>query len=113
MARLAAILVALTLAGCRERLPPPDAPRLDGTSWRLVEFRGGDDSVLAPAPGAAYAITFGYGGRAAVRADCRTGTISWAAEGFSQLRLGPLAAARADCPEPLTERFERDLPAVR
>ncbi|HET8625125.1 MAG TPA: hypothetical protein VFM14_16300 [Gemmatimonadales bacterium] len=28
--------------------PAPGPGGLDGTSWRLVQFRGGDDTILTP-----------------------------------------------------------------
>jgi len=40
---------------------------LEGTSWRLVNFRGGNDATLTPDDRAKYTIEFGTGGRRDLR----------------------------------------------
>jgi heat shock protein HslJ len=84
-----------------ERREPPTsaaAPKLEGTTWQLVKFQGGDDRTLTPDDRSKYTIEFAAGGRLAARADCNRGRGTWKATG-SQLELGPLALTRAQCPE--------------
>jgi heat shock protein HslJ len=71
---------------------------LAGTSWQLVRFQGGDDTVLTPDDGAKYTLAFGADGVVAARIDCNRGRGSWKSTGNSQLELGPLALTRAACP---------------
>ncbi len=42
--------------------PPPPAPALAGTSWRLVKFQGGDGTTLTPDDRSKYTIQFGPDG---------------------------------------------------
>lgn len=73
---------------------------LAGTSWQLVRFQGGDDSVLTPDDPTKYTLTFGADGAVAVRLDCNRGRGTWKSSGDSQLELGPLALTRAMCKAP-------------
>jgi para-nitrobenzyl esterase len=91
----AAILLTAVLAACASA---PARPTLDGTAWRLVKFRGGDDTVLVPDDRAKYTIAFGAEGRVAVRFDCNRGSGGWSSPGPHQLRFGPMAMTRAMCP---------------
>ena len=48
---------------------------LNGTSWQLVKFQGGSESIEVPANDRfKYTITFGSNGRATVRVDSNRGT---------------------------------------
>jgi len=76
----------------------PTPVGLSGTSWQLVEFRGGDDSRLTPDERAKYTIEFGEGGRVSVRIDCNRGGGTWTSGGPNHLQFGPLALTRAACP---------------
>ena len=71
--------------------------RLEGTSWQLVKFRGGDDAMLTPGDGAKYTIEFAVGGRLTARIDCNRGRGTWKSNGSNQLLFGPLALTRAKC----------------
>lgn len=43
------LLVALIFSSACAQVAPQAAPEgLGGTSWQLVKFRGGDDTVLTP-----------------------------------------------------------------
>jgi len=87
------------LATSCARLQPEQArPALDGTAWRLVKFRGGDDTVLAPDDRSKYTVAFGAEGRLAVRFDCNRGSGGWSSPGPNQLQFGPMAMTRAMCP---------------
>jgi para-nitrobenzyl esterase len=89
-------------------------PGLDGTSWRLVRFQGGDDTVLTPDEKTKYTMAFDAEGRVSMRIDCNRGSGTWESSGPSQLRFGPLALTRAMCPPaPLNERLARDWDYVR
>jgi heat shock protein HslJ len=77
---------------------PSSAPAgLAGTSWQLVKFEGGDDTVRRPDDPSKYTIEFGADGRLAARIDCNRGRGTWKSDG-SSLELGPLALTRAMCP---------------
>lgn len=91
----AAILLTAVLAACASA---PARPALDGTAWRLVKFRGGDNTVLVPDDRAKYTIAFGADGRVAVRFDCNRGSGGWSSPGPGQLQFGPMAMTRAMCP---------------
>ncbi|HEX6670325.1 MAG TPA: hypothetical protein VF061_12230, partial [Gemmatimonadales bacterium] len=41
------------------RVPGPESGGLEGTSWRLVKFEGGDATVLTTADPSKYTFTFG------------------------------------------------------
>jgi para-nitrobenzyl esterase len=71
---------------------------LQGTSWQLVRFVGGDDRVLTPDDPSKYTIEFGADGRVGVRLDCNRGGATWKVTPAGQLELGPLALTRAACP---------------
>jgi hypothetical protein len=49
-------------------------PKLEGTTWQLVKFQGGDDRTLTPDNRSKYTIEFAAGGgRLAARVDCNRG----------------------------------------
>jgi putative lipoprotein len=76
----------------------PAGDTLDGTSWRLVKFQGGDGLTLTPDDKAKYTIAFGTDGRLSARIDCNRGSGTWKSSGPPQLEFGPLALTRAMCP---------------
>lgn len=78
--------------------PPSNSLGLEGTSWQLVKFQGGDDTTLTPDDGANYTIEFGPGARLSARIDCNRGRGTWKSSGSNQLQFGPLALTRAKCP---------------
>lgn len=93
---------------------PQAAAGLAGTSWRLVEFKGGDDTTLRPDDRDKYTMTFGSDGRVAVRLDCNRGSGAWTSTGAPHLQFGPLALTRAMCPSmTLHDRMARDWTYVR
>jgi heat shock protein HslJ len=71
---------------------------LAGTSWRLVRFEGGDDTVLTPDDPSKYTIELGADGQVAARIDCNRGRGTWKSAGESQIEFGPMALTRALCP---------------
>lgn len=75
--------------------PPPFA--FAGTSWQLVKFEGGDDTVLKPDDPSKYTIEFGADGALSARIDCNRGRGAWKSDGPSQITFGPLALTRAQC----------------
>src|SRR5690606_6537176 len=70
---------------------------LEGTSWQLVRFEGGDGTVLVPDDRSKYTIAFQPDGHVAARVDCNRGRGTWKSDG-SSLELGPMALTRAMCP---------------
>ncbi|HEU4693325.1 MAG TPA: META domain-containing protein [Vicinamibacterales bacterium] len=71
---------------------------LPGTSWQLVRFEGGDDTVLTPDDRSKYTIEFDAKGGVAARIDCNRGRGTWTSAGPSQVQFGPMAVTRALCP---------------
>jgi heat shock protein HslJ len=74
------------------------ASSLAGTSWRLVRFEGGDDTVLKPDDPSKYTIEFAAGGQLTARIDCNRGRGTWTSASASQIAFGPMALTRAQCP---------------
>jgi putative lipoprotein len=127
------ILLSLALAAC-SGTPPADRPASDTTAsdtsaagrpagadtvglvgpvWRLVEFRGGDDTRLTPDDPAKYILEFKPDGGLIARIDCNRGRGTWKSSGPS-LELGPLALTRAACPPgSLHDRIVRHWPSIR
>lgn len=83
----------------RPAAAPAASGPLEGTTWQLVRFRGGDDRVLTPGDSARYSIAFLAGGRLAAQVDCNRGRSTWKTTPPAGLELGPLALTRAKCPE--------------
>ena len=101
--QLSVIVVATVLmagTACARRSAPglSQASPLEGTSWRLVEFQGSDDTTLTPDDRAKYTMAFGADGQVTARIDCNRGRGTWTSSGPSQLQLGLLALTRAQCP---------------
>jgi heat shock protein HslJ len=69
-----------------------------GTSWQLVKFQSSDDTTLTPDERAKYKIEFAAGGQLIARIDCNRGHGTWKTTGPSQIKFGPLALTRAQCP---------------
>jgi putative lipoprotein len=122
------ILLSLALAGC-SRTPPADRQAADTTTtetpagadtvglvgpvWRLVEFRGGDDTRLRPDDPAKYTIEFKSDGSLSARIDCNRGRGTWKSSGPA-LELGPLALTRAACPPgSLHDQIVKQWPNIR
>jgi heat shock protein HslJ len=81
-----------------QQAPPAASSQLQGTSWQLIRFRGGDDATLTPDDRTKYTIEFGADGRLTARVDCNRGRGTWTSQGSNQLQFGPLALTRAQCP---------------
>lgn len=113
--RLLAVCLLVLLAGCAAQSARDDVnAELAGTNWQLVRFEGGDDTVLVPADGARYTLSFAADGRVAVRFDCNHGTGTWNSAGPSRLEFGPLMLTRALCPPgSLHDRIVTHWPYVR
>jgi para-nitrobenzyl esterase len=96
------LAVAAGTIACRTPIsmadPQAPVPSLDGTSWQLVVFEGGDGTVLRPDDGAKYTIAFGESGQLTARIDCNRGLGTWTSNGPNHLEFGPLALTRAACP---------------
>lgn len=87
---------------------------LAGSSWQLVKFTGGDDTVLTPDDKAKYTVAFAPDGSVSVRIDCNRGRATWKSPGPSQLEFGPLALTRAMCPPaPLNDQMVKQWQYVR
>jgi len=93
----------------------PSAAMLEGTSWRLVQFRGGDETILTPDDKEKYTVAFEDQGRLSAQIDCNQGTGTWKSPGPGQLEFSPLAMTMAAClqPAPLNERMPKQWQYVR
>ena len=97
-----------------EDLSAKSVADLGNTSWQLVAFRGGDETLLTPDNKNKYTLTFGKDGRVSARIDCNRGNSSWSSEKQNKVQFGPFTVTRAMCtPGSLHDRILRDLPAVR
>lgn len=100
--RFAVLICSLLLAtACTVRRESfRESPRngLVDTSWRLVQFEGGDGQVLTPDDPSKYTLRFNADGSVIVLLDCNRGRSTWRSAGPNQLELGPLALTRAMCP---------------
>jgi len=106
-------VVALLLPGCAH-VTQSDGAGLGGTSWRLLKFVGGDDTVLTPDDRTKYTIAFAADGTLNVRFDCNRGRGTWKSDEPTQLQFGPLALTRAACPPgSLHDQIVRQWPYVR
>jgi heat shock protein HslJ len=88
--------------------------QLAGTSWQLVELRGGDGGTLRVQAPASYTIAFEPDGTAGLRLDCNRGQGSYllTPTGFrgGRIEFGPIAGTRAACPPgSLDGRVAREL----
>jgi para-nitrobenzyl esterase len=93
---------------------PAPTPGLAGTSWQLVRFEGGDDTVLTPDDKAKYTLQFEGEGRVSVRFDCNRGRGTWTSAAPGQLEFGPVALTRAMCPPgSLHDRLVTHWPYIR
>ena len=89
-------------------------PALSGTSWQLVKFQGGDDTVVRPDEKSKYTLTFNADGSFSARIDCNRGRGTWKSPSPGALELGPMALTRAMCPPgSLHDQIVRQLPYVR
>jgi heat shock protein HslJ len=79
--------------------PPSNASPLEGSSWQLVKFQGGDGKTLTPDDSSKYTIDFDARGQLAARIDCNRGRGTWKSAGPNQVQFGPLALTRAKCPD--------------
>jgi heat shock protein HslJ len=112
------VLLGVWLAACSSSPPDTPAPAaavtgLAGTAWRLVEFRGGDDTRLTPDDRDKYTVEFRADGSLVIRLDCNRGRGSWKSSG-PRLELGPLALTRMACPPgSLHDRMVKHWPYIR
>jgi heat shock protein HslJ/membrane-bound inhibitor of C-type lysozyme len=112
---LRATLLLTIACSAHTPAPPQDAAAsLGGTSWQMVRFQGGDDTLLTPDDPAKYTIAFGADGSFSARIDCNRGRGTWTSSGPNQLQFGPLALTRALCPpDSLHDRVVKNWEFVR
>jgi para-nitrobenzyl esterase len=107
-----ALLILALAAACAQFAPPPAG--LEGTSWQLVRFKGGDGELLEPDERAKYTLAFGPEGVMTGRLDCNRARGSWKSASAGQLEFGPMAITRAQCPPgSLHDQLVKQLPFVR
>jgi len=106
--------VLALMAGCAGLAPPGGAEGLGGTSWQLVKFQGGDDTVLRPDDKSKYTLAFGADGTVSARIDCNRARGAWKSPEKGRLEFGPMAVTRAMCPPgSLHDQILKQLPHVR
>ena len=91
-------LLLLAAISALAQTPPPAAADLVGEPWRLVQFQGGDGTVLKADDPAKYTIQFNADLSVSARIDCNRGRGTWKSAGANQVELGPLALTRMMCP---------------
>jgi heat shock protein HslJ len=111
---LAVALIVFACAGCTTGSDAGTEPTLEGTSWQLLQFEGGDDTILTPDDPMKYTIAFGADERVSVRFDCNRGNGTWKSLVPGQLELGELALTRAYCgPSSLHDQLARQWQFIR
>ncbi len=65
-----ALLLAAACVTSEQTSPQSQAASLAGTSWRLVQFKGGDGQILTPDDRSKYTFQFNSDGSLVVRLDC-------------------------------------------
>jgi len=118
LSRATCIGLALLAGACvtkRESFRDQSAAKsLSGTSWRLVQFEGGDGEVLTPEDRSKYTLQFLPDGSVSVRLDCNRGSGTWKSAGPGQIELGRLALTRALCPPgSLHDQIVKQWPYIR
>lgn len=107
----------VSLAACGTPQPQrSDAANesLTGSSWRLVQFVGGDDTKVSPDDKSKYTLAFVSDSEVAVRFDCNRGRATWKSAEPSLIEFGPLAMTRAMCANPsLHDRLVKQWPYIR
>lgn len=102
------------LAAFAARRDDRDVEKLEGTTWQLVRFEGGNDVVLMPGDPSRYTIEFGTDGRLTARIDCNRGRGAWKSTEPNLIELEPLALTRAQCPEgSLHDQIVKHWPYIR
>ena len=87
---------------------------LAGTSWQLVQFQGGDGTIVTPDDPAKYTVAFAADGTMSVRFDCNRGRGAWKSPQKGRLEFGPMALTRAMCPPgSLHDQLLKHWPYVR
>jgi para-nitrobenzyl esterase len=71
---------------------------LEDTSWQLVQYRGGDGTIVTPDDRGKYTLAFAAAGELTARLDCNRGGGTWKSSGRRQIEFGPLALTHAKCP---------------
>jgi para-nitrobenzyl esterase len=92
------VLVMIFIGSANQAPAQSASAELEGTSWQLVRFQGGDGQTLTPDDGAKYTLAFATGGGLTARVDCNRGRGRWRSRGASQIQIGPLVLTRARCP---------------
>jgi len=95
---MAWIVLLLAAISALAQTPPPAAADLVGEPWRLVQFQGGDGTLLKADDPAKYTIQFNADLSVSARIDCNRGRGTWKSAGANQVELGPLALTRMMCP---------------
>ena len=95
---LTAIAIASVTTSSQPFASAQNSSALAGTSWKLVKFQTGDDSILIPDDGSKYTITFGSNGRVTSRVDCNRGSSTWKSPRANELQFGSWSMTRAKCP---------------
>ena len=90
------MMVGLAMVGLGVK---PHKSDLTGTSWRLVEFKGSDNTVLKPKDRNKYTVVFGDGGRLSAVVDCNQGHGTWDSDAPGHVTFGALGLTRMMCPE--------------
>lgn len=112
---VAVMALLLSACGAFGNTPGPSSmTTLEGTSWQLVKFEGGDGAVLTPEAKDKYTIQFAENGRFSMRVACNRGVGAWQSSGPNQLEFSRLALTRAMCPaDSLHDRIMKDWQFVR
>lgn len=111
---IACCIVLLTACATSSPRSEDASEGLAGSSWRLVQFVGGDDTKVSPDDKSKYTLTFASENEVAVRFDCNRGRATWKSAEPSLIEFGPLAMTRAMCTNSsLHDRLVKQWPYIR
>lgn len=114
MKRWIVLLVTLGIAAGCAPTPKVQLGGIGETSWQLVKFQGGDGAVLTPDDRTKYTLAFTNDGYVSARFDCNRGRGTWILNGPNEIRFGPMALTRANCPPgSLHDHLVKQWPSIR
>lgn len=112
--RLMIALLAVAITSTITSSSAQNSGELNGTSWQLVKFQGGDESTFVPDDKSKYTITFGRNGRVTARVDCNRASSTWKSTRAGELQFGSWSRTSAKCgPGSLHDKIVTEGAAVR
>ena len=110
----ALLMIVAVLMASGSMAVAQDGSPLSGTTWRLVQFEGGDGKIQRPPNPDNFTLEFQAGGVLAARIDCNRGRGSWKITPPSGIALDTKVMTRAFCGQnSMDTQIVKHLPMVR